>query len=189
MSKWKYLLISGGFVLAASSASYADVPGKAWTDCTQNLAYNRTDWDGIIRGCSQVLESGITGNWRTEALRQRAIAYEHKGEFGRAKADRDAAAQAIAPPLPQATSVCSDWLRQQGLPQLGCSPEAIEQICAGLRPVPTTPSCGGTEQPAANMGDWCQTTIGGCDVPWASLGSTCQCPSPAGYFQGLIRRR
>jgi len=88
-----------------------------------------------------------------------------------------------------AAAQCSDWLRQVALPKLGCSPGAIEQICAGLRPVPTTPYCGGSEQPVANMGDWCQTMIGGCDTPLGEIGSACQCASPAGYIQGSIKRR
>jgi hypothetical protein len=46
----------------------------------------------------------------------------------------------------RAEAQCSDWLRNVALPHLGCSSQAIEQICAGARPVPTTPYCGGTEQ-------------------------------------------
>jgi hypothetical protein len=170
MSKHGHLWILGVFVLFAP-ASYADMPANAWRDCTQNLAYNKTDWDGIIRGCTQVLESGATGSWRTEAFRQRAIAYEHKGEYDRARADRDAIAPGV--PSPQPAARCTDWLRQQALPQLGCSPMDIEQICAGLRPVPTTSNCGSTyqQQPTSPIANSCES---GCDTKQKNCMSACQ---------------
>jgi hypothetical protein len=43
---------------------------------------------------------------------------------------------------------CSDWLRQVALPSFGCSPQAIEDICAGKRPVPTNGTCENTAQPS-----------------------------------------
>jgi hypothetical protein len=45
-----------------------------------------------------------------------------------------------------ALAECSDWLRQVALPKFGCTPQAIEDICAGRRPVPTNGTC---ETPAA----------------------------------------
>ena len=102
-----------------------------------------------------------------------------------------AALFALAGLLPaRAEAQCSDWLRNVALPHLGCSPQAIGQICAGARPVPTTPYCGGTEQPAAGMGDWCQTPIGGCQIgTQAALDRACQCPSPAGMVTGWVTRQ
>jgi len=85
---------------------------------------------------------------------------------------------------------CGDWLRQVALPKLGCSPQAIEEICAGKRPVPTTPYCGGSEQPPPDTGDWCATPIGGCALSApVSLNAQCQCPSPAGYVKGWVSRQ
>jgi len=56
--------------------------------------------------------------------------------------------------------------------------------------VATTPYCGGTEQPAAGMGDWCQTPIGGCQIgTQAALDRACQCPSPAGMVNGWVTRQ
>jgi hypothetical protein len=45
---------------------------------------------------------------------------------------------------------CSDWLRQVALPQYGCTPQAIEDICSGKRPVPTNGTC---EAPASPIID------------------------------------
>jgi hypothetical protein len=45
-----------------------------------------------------------------------------------------------------ALAECSDWLRQVALPKFGCTPQAIEDICSGRRPVPTNGTC---ETPAA----------------------------------------
>jgi hypothetical protein len=56
--------------------------------------------------------------------------------------------------------------------------------------VPTTPYCGGTEQPAAGTGDWCQTPIGGCQIgSQAALDRPCQCPSAAGMVNGWVTRQ
>lgn len=44
-------------------------------------------------------------------------------------------------------AACSDWLRQVALPKFGCSPQAIEDICAGRRPVPTNGTCETPVQP------------------------------------------
>jgi hypothetical protein len=49
-----------------------------------------------------------------------------------------------------ALAECSDWLRQVALPKSGCTPQAIEDICAGKRPVPTNGTC---ETPAARAID------------------------------------
>lgn len=93
-------------------------------------------------------------------------------------------------PSAYAQAQCSDWLRNVALPHLGCSAQAIEQICAGERPVPTTAYCGGSEQPAAGMGDWCQTPVGGCQIgTLATLNQGCQCPSPAGMVNGWVTRQ
>jgi hypothetical protein len=90
----------------------------------------------------------------------------------------------------QGLAECTDWLRQVALPKLGCSPQAIEEICAGQRPVPTTPYCGGSEQPPANTGDWCMTPVGGCALSApVALNAECQCPSPAGYVKGWVSRQ
>jgi hypothetical protein len=47
-----------------------------------------------------------------------------------------------------AMAACSDWLRQVALPKYGCSPQAIEDICAGRRPVPTNGTCETPAQPS-----------------------------------------
>lgn len=62
-----------------------------------------------------MLESGETGNRRTEAYRQRAIAYDNKGEHDLAQADRKAAgigSPTAAQPPREASG--SDWLKDQG---------------------------------------------------------------------------
>ncbi|MGA2843058.1 MAG: hypothetical protein ABSG18_23475 [Steroidobacteraceae bacterium] len=46
-----------------------------------------------------------------------------------------------------AAAACSDWLREVALPKYGCSPQAIEDICAGRRPVPTNGTCETPAQP------------------------------------------
>ncbi len=51
-----------------------------------------------------------------------------------------------------ASAACSDWLRQVALPKYGCSPQAIEDICAGRRPVPTNGTCDNPAQPSINLG-------------------------------------
>jgi hypothetical protein len=49
-----------------------------------------------------------------------------------------------------ALAQCSDWLRQVALPKFGCTPQAIEDICSGKRPVPTNGTC---EPPASSTID------------------------------------
>jgi hypothetical protein len=85
---------------------------------------------------------------------------------------------------------CSDWLRQVALPKLGCAPQDVDEICAGLRPVPTTPYCGGRHAPSSGTGDWCMTPIGGCQLSiTAPLNAQCRCASPAGYVNGWVTRQ
>jgi hypothetical protein len=47
-----------------------------------------------------------------------------------------------------ALAQCSDWLRQVALPKYGCTPQAIEDICSGKRPVPTNGTCETPASPA-----------------------------------------
>ena len=61
-----------------------------------------------------------------------------------------------------ALAACMEQERHARLPAPGCSPAAIEAICTGQRPMPTTDDCGGREPPLPLMGDRCETSTGGC---------------------------
>ena len=68
---------------------------------------------------------------------------------------------------------CSDFTRH-AYQSIGCTPAAIEQICAGLRPRPlTSKDC---NDAPAGTGTSCQLTFGACELPApAPLGSKCEC--------------
>ena len=90
----------------------------------------------------------------------------------------------------EALAACTEWERQWLLPKLGCSPPAVEAICAGQRALPGTRDCGGSEPPPAGMGDRCQTRTGGCQLPTlAPLASTCECQTSGGTVRGWVARQ
>ena len=75
----------------------------------------------------------------------------------------------------------------RALARLGCSPVAIEAICAGQRAMPSTPDCGGTERVPVPMGDRRVTGTGGCRLPTlAPLGSTCERQTMGGTVYGWV---
>src|SRR5262249_44630947 len=93
----------------------------------------------------------------------------------------------VALPAVPARAECSEWLRTVALPKLGCDAAQIEAICSGQMAVPSKPYCDYRNKPPAGMGDWCQTTMGGCQLPgMAQLNNACQCPSAAGMIQGRV---
>jgi hypothetical protein len=87
----------------------------------------------------------------------------------------------------EALAACTAWERQWLLPKLGCSPPAVEAICAGQRSMPGTRDCGGTEPPPAGMGHRCQTRTGGCQLAaLARLTSRCECQTLGGTVHGWV---
>ena len=87
----------------------------------------------------------------------------------------------------EALAACTARERYARLPALGCSPAAIEAICAGQRAMPSIPDCGGTERAPVPMGDRCETWTGGCLLPaLAPLASTCECHTMGGTVYGWV---
>jgi hypothetical protein len=89
-----------------------------------------------------------------------------------------------------AVAACTERDRYARLPALGCSPAAIEAICAGQRAMPSAPECGGSDQPLPLMGDRCETWAGGCLLRiLAPLASTCECQTTGGTVYGWVLRQ
>jgi hypothetical protein len=89
-----------------------------------------------------------------------------------------------------ALAACTERERESLLPTLGCSPAAIEAICAGQRSMPSTRECGATERPPVPMGDRCETWTGGCLLRLlAPLASTCECQTSGGTVRGWVSQQ
>ena len=85
---------------------------------------------------------------------------------------------------------CTDWERNVLLRgTFKCSPFAIQAICAGERPMPTTPDCGEPKRLPENQGDVCLTPVGRCQLAAvAPLRAMCQCQTPGGSVNGWVAR-
>lgn len=77
-----------GFYAGWYAARYGPLASTEWKQC-----FNGTTHDGIIANCTAVITSTQDSATRGDALSQRALAYYHRGEYEKSKADY---AQAIA---------------------------------------------------------------------------------------------